>query len=122
MKDTILDYLKKNILPIISILLIIALFYVVFKGKRGNDVDYAAERKTLLDQIEVIRHERDSIAALQPEREKIIRQLEKSDSIIKVNIDVNNRALYEIEKQRIQLNNYSNLSSEQLRKYFSELR
>jgi len=114
------DWLKKNILGLLSLVGIVALIVIIlFQKPQNNDAYYQL----------LLKQSRDSAKLYQPTIDSLTKVINKkddndyahSDSLSNAAIEVTNKVLYELRKQKNNINT-DTLSSADLLRYFSTIR
>lgn len=119
------EFLNKwGMLFTIFLMLLIAFFVILtFTRTKGqNDADYKEKVDLLERERQAIINERNALKFVIDQHDNTIKALNKVDSLIILSISTYNKTLYEIKKQRETLSRFDKYSSDQLKKFFSDLR
>lgn len=110
---------------VIFLLLLIAFFVILtFRKTSGqkSEGDYTEKVELLERERQAIIKERDALQQVLNQRDSTIKVLNRVDSMLDKTISSNNKTIYEITKQREALNRFQHLTSDELKKFFTDLR
>ncbi len=111
---------------IVTGLLVVVLIIVVLNFRKtkaqASEGDYKEKMEYLDRERAALAKERAALSTVLNQHDSAIVLLNRLDSITNVNIQSNNKTIYEIQQQRKALSRFDKYTSDELKQFFSNLR